>query len=60
VTLVTLEIIQLIAGEHRSEEFTKINPFQKIPVIDHDGFVLTERYCVMGEHSYGYCNLWTL
>lgn len=24
-------------------EFTKLNPFQKVPVIEHDGFVLTER-----------------
>lgn len=36
-------LILKFAGEHKGEEFTKVNPFQKIPVIDHDGFVLTER-----------------
>lgn len=30
-------------GEHYSDEFTAINRFQKVPVIDHNGFILTER-----------------
>jgi glutathione S-transferase len=34
----------LVSGEHKKEEYKKINPFQKVPVIDHDGFLLTERY----------------
>ncbi len=34
--------INLREGEHRKEEFLKLNPAGKIPVIDDDGFVLFE------------------
>jgi len=30
-------------GEHMGDDFGKINPFRKVPVIDDDGFKLTER-----------------
>jgi glutathione S-transferase len=30
--------------ENMTEEFIKINPFKKVPVIDDSGFILTERY----------------
>jgi glutathione S-transferase len=30
-------------GEHMGDEFGKINPFRKVPVIDDNGFKLTER-----------------
>ncbi|KAL5016342.1 hypothetical protein ScPMuIL_005931 [Solemya velum] len=39
--------IALRRGEHKQEEFTKINPFQKVPVIDDDGFILTESAVIM-------------
>lgn len=35
--------LYLPIGEHYSDEFTAINRFQKVPVIDHNGFILTER-----------------
>lgn len=31
-------------GEHFGDAFGEINPFRKVPVIDDDGFKLTERY----------------
>ena len=33
--------------EHKTEEFTKINPFQRVPVIDDNGFVLTESMSIL-------------
>ena len=30
-------------GEHRSDEYKKVNPFSLVPVLDDDGFILTER-----------------
>nr|QGA31151.1 glutathione transferase theta 1 [Pardosa pseudoannulata] len=36
------KVIALRKGEHFMPEFTKLNPLQKVPVIDHDGFTLTE------------------
>jgi glutathione S-transferase len=34
--------LDLAAGELRSEHYTRISPFQQVPAIDDDGFVLTE------------------
>jgi glutathione S-transferase len=36
--------LSLLTGEHFKEEFTKLNPWQRVPVLDDNGFVLTERY----------------
>lgn len=36
--------ISLLAGQQKTEEYREINPFQKVPVLDHDGFKLTERF----------------
>ena len=30
--------------EHLTDEYAKINPFKKVPVIDDSGFILTERF----------------
>lgn len=35
--------VALRKREHLTEEFGKVNPFKKVPVIDHDGFKLPER-----------------
>ena len=34
-------------GEHRKEDYAKINPFKVVPVIDDDGFVLPERFVIL-------------
>lgn len=31
------------SGEHYTEEYKKSNPLSKVPVIDDNGFILTER-----------------
>lgn len=36
--------IHCVSGEHQTEEYKKINPFGLVPVIDDNGFILTERY----------------
>jgi len=39
--------ISIMKGETKGEEFKKINPFGKVPVIDHDGFLLSESVAIM-------------
>ncbi|CAG4971131.1 unnamed protein product [Colias eurytheme] len=34
--------VNLRGGEHFTEEYASINKFQKVPVIDYNGFILTE------------------
>ncbi|XP_049873808.1 glutathione S-transferase theta-1 [Pectinophora gossypiella] len=41
------KLVNLSKAEHYGDEFTKINRFQKVPVIDHNGFVLTESVAIM-------------
>jgi len=41
--------IALRKGEHMGEDFAKINPFKKVPVIDDSGFILTES-CAIFEY----------
>ena len=36
-------LIDLKTGDQLLPSYQKINPFQKVPVIDHNGFKLTER-----------------
>lgn len=40
-----------IAGEHFSEEYSKIHPFNKVPAIEHNGFALTERWPFYLSHK---------
>ncbi|XP_035211330.1 glutathione S-transferase theta-1-like [Stegodyphus dumicola] len=37
----------IFSSKHLTSEFKKINIFQKVPVIDHDGFVLTESIAII-------------
>ncbi|CAL8101514.1 unnamed protein product [Orchesella dallaii] len=39
--------VALRKGEHMQDEYLKINPFRKVPVIDHDGFKLTESVAIL-------------
>ncbi|GFY76539.1 glutathione S-transferase theta-1 [Trichonephila inaurata madagascariensis] len=36
------KVVALRKGEHLTSEFAKLNPFQKVPVMEHKDFVLTE------------------
>jgi glutathione S-transferase len=38
--------VALRKGEHLNEPFSKINPFKRVPVIEHDNFVLTESVAI--------------
>jgi glutathione S-transferase len=35
-----------LAGEHLSEEYEKLNPLKKVPIIEDNGFILRERYVI--------------
>ena len=39
--------IDLFADEHLSEDFARLNPNKAVPVLDHDGFVLTESVAIL-------------
>ncbi|KAL7836958.1 hypothetical protein AOLI_G00282420 [Acnodon oligacanthus] len=43
----TVQTVALRRGEQKSAEFTRLNPMQKVPVIEHKGFVLTESDAVL-------------
>nr|QNM80618.1 glutathione S-transferase theta [Daphnia pulex] len=40
-------LVKLREGEHFQDEFTKVNPFRKVPVIDDNGFKLTESVAIL-------------
>nr|AWX68893.1 glutathione S-transferase theta 1 [Heortia vitessoides] len=39
--------VDLRKAEHYSEEFSKVNRIQRVPVIDHDGFILSESVAII-------------
>lgn len=39
--------VNLRKAEHYSEDFTKVNRMQRVPVIDHNGFILTESIAIL-------------
>lgn len=41
------KVVDLAKGEHFSPEYVKKNPWKKVPVIDDDGFVLSESVAIM-------------
>ncbi|XP_035037735.2 glutathione S-transferase theta-2 [Hippoglossus stenolepis] len=42
-----VQTVALRKGEHRTEDFTKLNPMQKVPVMVDNGFVLTESDAIL-------------
>jgi glutathione S-transferase len=42
-----LVVVDLMTGEHLKEPFTKLNPSKQVPVLDDDGFVLTESSAIL-------------
>lgn len=44
---VNLVLVDLFKGEQNSPEFLKLNPNHRVPVLEHDGFVLWESYAIM-------------
>ena len=56
----TFHEINLIQEEHTTDEFTKINPFQQIPAIVHNGFNLWESAAIIPylADAYNINNQW--
>ncbi|MGB4879165.1 MAG: glutathione S-transferase family protein [Thiolinea sp.] len=46
-TKLDLVMVDLFKGEHNSPEFLQLNPNHRVPVLEHDGFVLWESYAIM-------------
>ncbi len=42
-----LVLVDLATGQQNSPEFLKLNPNHRVPVLEHDGFVLWESYAIM-------------
>lgn len=44
---VEFEVVDLMTGEHHQEPFININPNRLVPVLDDDGFILTESSAIL-------------
>lgn len=42
-----LELVDLAKGEHKKPSFLRLNPSGRVPVLDDDGFFLTESHAIM-------------
>src|SRR5688572_5918841 len=42
-----LQLIDLATGEHYGDAFTSVNPNRLVPVLDDDGFALTESSAIL-------------
>ncbi len=42
-----LEIVDLMTGEHHQEPFVNLNPNKLVPVLDDEGFILTESAAIL-------------
>ncbi|CAG9786896.1 unnamed protein product [Diatraea saccharalis] len=45
------KLVDLRKGEHFSDEFTRINRIQRVPVIEHNGFILSESVAIVNYLS---------
>ena len=36
-----------LTGEHMTPEYEKVNPFKRVPAMNDDGFLLSERYVIL-------------
>lgn len=43
----TIQVVDLMTGEHHSDAYIKVNPNRLVPTLDDDGFVLTESAAIM-------------
>ncbi len=41
------ETVDIFKGEHKTDDYTKLNPNQKIPTLDDDGFILWESNAIL-------------
>jgi glutathione S-transferase len=46
-TKIDLAIVDLFKGEQNALEFLKLNPNHRVPVLEHEGFILWESYAIM-------------
>ena len=44
----TLALVDMAAGAHKSPDYLALNPYGRVPTIEHDGFVLYESTAILG------------
>ncbi len=43
----TVQVVDLMTGEHHGDDYIKINPNRLVPTLDDDGFILTESSAIL-------------